>query len=97
MEQGGFDRDAVLCSRLEVADGRFTGKLASLCFGRHKVRIAEDWAKARGVDLDRSWFYSDSYNDLPMLSRVGTAIVVNPDGRLQRHARQRHWRIERWS
>ena len=50
----------VLCSRLEVgADGRFTGKLAQLCFGKHKVPLAETFSSARGLDLNRSWFYSD--------------------------------------
>lgn len=87
----------VLCSRLEVDRGRFTGKLATLCYGTHKVRHAEALARERGFDLDHSWFYSDSYTDLPMLSRVGVAVVVNPDARLERHARRQRWPIERWS
>ncbi len=86
----------VLCTRLEVADGKFTGRLAAKCFGPHKVSLAETFASARGIDLSRSFFYSDSYNDLPMLSRVGHAIAVNPDARLRRHARSRGWRVEQW-
>jgi HAD superfamily hydrolase (TIGR01490 family) len=93
----GLGVEHVLCSRLEVVDGRFTGRLAQMCFRQHKVPIAESFARAHGVDLDASSFYSDSYNDLPMLSRVGTAIAVNPDARLARHARARGWRIEKWS
>ncbi len=89
--------DHVLCTRLEVEGGRFTGRLANLCFGQHKVRIAEEFAAERGVNLDRSWFYSDSYNDLPMLSRVGVPVAVNPDGRLGRHARRHRWRVEHWT
>jgi HAD superfamily hydrolase (TIGR01490 family) len=88
--------DHVLCSRLDVADGRFTGKLAALCFGEHKVRLAEALAAERGIDLARSWFYSDSYTDLPMLRRVGRPVVVNPDSRLGRHARRHQWRVEHW-
>jgi HAD superfamily hydrolase (TIGR01490 family) len=87
----------VLCSRLEVEDGRFTGRLASLCYGGHKVRLAEEWASSRAIDLARSWFYSDSYTDVPMLSRVGRPVVVNPDPRLERHARRRRWPVEVWS
>ncbi|MCA9680460.1 MAG: HAD-IB family hydrolase [Kofleriaceae bacterium] len=87
----------VLCSRLEVEAGRFTGRLADMCFGAHKVTIAERFAAAHGVDLARSWFYSDSYNDLPMLRRVGNSVAVNPDGRLRRHARATGWRIEAWA
>src|SRR5262249_12108340 len=67
----GLGIEHVLCSRLEVEDGKFTGRLAAMCFGRHKVARAETFAADRGIDLARSWFYSDSYNDLPMLSRVG--------------------------
>ena len=87
----------VLSSRLEVVDGKFTGRPAGFGFGMHKVALAEKFAQQYDVDLQRSYFYSDSYNDLPMLRRVGTAIAVNPDIRLRRHARQAGWRIETWS
>ncbi len=93
----GAEIPHVLSSRLQVNDGRFTGRAEALCFGRHKVRLAEAWAAANGVDLAESTFYSDSYNDLPLLSRVGEAVAINPDPRLRRHALQRGWRIEQWS
>ena len=48
------------------------------------------------VDLEASCFYTDSYNDLPMLERVGRPVAVNPDMRLGRHARRRGWAIESW-
>jgi HAD superfamily hydrolase (TIGR01490 family) len=86
-----------LCTRLEVDQGRFTGRLAKLCFGEHKVRLAEAFARQSGIDLAGSAFYSDSYNDLPMLQRVGEAVAVNPDARLLRHARRQGWRVERWA
>jgi len=92
----GLGIEHVLCSRLEVEDGRFTGKLAQMCFGEHKVTLAEQFAAEHGVDLERSWFYSDSFNDLPMLSRVGTAVAINPDARLHAHARIRGWRVDNW-
>jgi HAD superfamily hydrolase (TIGR01490 family) len=92
----GLGIEHVLCTRLEVEDGRFTGKLSAMCFGEHKVTVAERWAAERGVELKRSWFYSDSYNDLPMLKRVGVPVAINPDGRLERHARRNWWRIEQW-
>jgi HAD superfamily hydrolase (TIGR01490 family) len=87
----------VLSSMLEVEGGVFTGRPAAFCFGRHKVALAERWATHHGVDLAASYFYSDSYNDLPMLERVGTAIAVNPDARLRRHARRRGWATPRWA
>lgn len=86
-----------LCSRLEVQDGVFTGRLTQLCFGPHKVTMAERFAQEHGIDLGHSVFYSDSYNDLPMLLRVGTAVAINPDARLRRHARRAGWRIDWWA
>jgi HAD superfamily hydrolase (TIGR01490 family) len=93
----GADIEHVLSSELEVEAGAFTGRPSALCFGHHKVALAEAWAARHGVDLAASYFYSDSYNDLPMLSRVGTAIAVNPDARLARHARRRGWPVQRWA
>jgi HAD superfamily hydrolase (TIGR01490 family) len=93
----GVGIEHVLSSELEVDAGVFTGRPAAFCFGQHKVRLAEAWAERHAVDLAASYFYSDSYNDLPMLERVGTAIAVNPDARLRRHARRRGWAAPRWS
>jgi HAD superfamily hydrolase (TIGR01490 family) len=92
----GLDIEHTLCSRLEVAEGMFTGKMATLCFGRHKVTMAEQFAAKHDIDLASSAFYSDSYNDLPMLERVGRAVAINPDTRLRRHARRRGWPIDWW-
>lgn len=93
----GLGIEHVLSSELEVEGGVFTGRAAALCFGHHKVRLAERWAERHGVDLSASYFYSDSFNDLPLLERVGTAIAVNPDARLARHARRRGWAARRWA
>ncbi len=93
----GVGIEHVLSSELEVVGGAFTGRPSALCFGRHKVALAEQWAASHGIDLARSYFYSDSYNDLPMLARVGTAIAVNPDARLRRHAKKNGWAIQHWS
>lgn len=89
--------DEVLCSRLEVVDGVFTGRLESMCFGEHKVTIAEKFAGQHRVELAKSIFYTDSYNDLPMLKRVGQGVAVNADARLLRQARKRGWRVENWA
>lgn len=87
----------VLCSRLEVVDGRFTGALDSpLCFGHGKVGVARTWAEEHGIDVSRSVFYTDSVTDLPMLEKVGEARVINPDPRLERVARKRGWAIDSW-
>lgn len=81
--------DAFLCTRLEVRDGHFTGRpVEPLCYGPGKIHWAEQLAAERGIDLDQSYFYSDSFTDLPMLQRVGHPIATNPDPRLRRFAQR---------
>lgn len=79
--------DDYLCTRFEVDDGVFTGQLEHpMCYGPGKVELAKAWAREHHVDLSKSYFYTDSYTDLPMLGEVGHPIAVNPDPRLSRHA-----------
>ncbi|HHH29274.1 MAG TPA: HAD-IB family hydrolase, partial [Polyangiaceae bacterium] len=67
----------VLCSRMEVEAGRFTGRLASpLCFGPAKVHRARAWCEQHRVDLAASVFYTDSVSDLPMLEAVAEPRVI---------------------
>lgn len=67
-----------------------TGELESpACFGEGKAVWAERFAAEHGVDLDRSYFYTDSLSDLPLLERVGHPVAVNPDPRLRRLALRR--------
>lgn len=87
----------VLASRMKVEGGVFTGEIEEpFVYGEGKVLAAEAWAAAHEVDLARSVFYTDSISDLPMLERVGTAHVVNPDPRLRWTARRRRWPISYW-
>jgi len=90
--------DDSLSMQYEIVDGRFTGEVVlPLCYGEGKVHYAEELAAEKAIDLDESWFYTDSYTDLPMLERVGHPMVVNPDPRLRREARRRGWPILDWS
>ena len=89
--------EEVLSTQFEVEAGLFTGKLVGpACFGKGKVHWAEELVTRKAVDLGSSWFYTDSYSDLPMLERVGNRVVVNPDPRLKRTAKQRGWTVENW-
>jgi phosphoserine phosphatase len=90
--------DGFICNRLLVDDdGRFTGEAVEpLCFGPGKVTLAERWARSVGATLADTVFYSDSHSDLPMLEAAGHAVVVHPDPRLRRVARQRGWPTVDW-
>lgn len=68
-----------------------------ICYGEGKVHRALRWAKEHDVDLEESYFYTDSFSDVPMLERVGHPRVVNPDPRLRRAALRKGWPIEDWS
>lgn len=84
----------VLATRFEVRDGRFTGRLVEpMCYGVGKVEAALAYAARYGIDLARSYFYTDSVSDQPLLERVGHPIAVNPDRALKKLARARNWPI----
>jgi putative phosphoserine phosphatase/1-acylglycerol-3-phosphate O-acyltransferase len=88
----------VLCTRLEVRDGRFTGGvLQPTCYGEGKAAAARDLAAAHGVDLERSYFYSDSDEDLPLLAAVGKPRPTNPNTRLRSIAAERGWPVRSFS
>jgi HAD superfamily hydrolase (TIGR01490 family) len=88
----------VVSSELEVdASGHFTGRVVEpLCYAAGKVERTERLALVLDFRIDESTFYSDSLTDLPLLERVSQPVVINPDPRLSRIARQRRWRVERW-
>ena len=78
----------------ESVDGIYTGKLVGeLLHGKAKAHAVRALATAEGLDLRRCTAYSDSSNDVPMLSVVGTAVAVNPDPALRDTARRRGWEI----
>jgi HAD superfamily hydrolase (TIGR01490 family) len=78
----------------EVVDGRYTGRLVGeLMHGPAKAEAVLALAEREGLDLGRCTSYSDSANDLPMLSLTGTAVAVNPDTELRAIARARGWAI----
>ncbi len=88
--------DHSLVTRLEVRDGRFTGRAEGpICYGQGKVYWAKQFAEAHGVDLARSYFYTDSVTDVPVLELVGHPRIVQPDRLLRREARRRGWPLVR--
>jgi HAD superfamily hydrolase (TIGR01490 family) len=90
--------DEVLSTTFEVEGGSFTGRLVGpACVGPGKIHWAESLGARRQVDLRQSWFYTDSYTDLPMLERVGNQVIVNPDPRLRFAAKRRGWPVQDWS
>jgi HAD superfamily hydrolase (TIGR01490 family) len=78
----------------EIENGVYTGRLVGdLMHGPAKAAAIQDLAEREGLDLSLCSAYSDSVNDLPMLSAVGRPVAVNPDSALRRVARERGWEI----
>ena len=78
-------------------NGRFTGKPRGLpSFREGKIARVDAWLESMGLwwnNFQRSWFYSDSHNDLPLLLRVTDPVVVDPDATLRAHAEKAGWPI----
>lgn len=78
----------------ESVDGVYTGRLVGeLLHGAAKAEAVKALAVARDLDLSRCAAYSDSANDIPMLSLVGHPYAINPDSTLRKHAREHDWRL----
>ncbi|HEU0041215.1 MAG TPA: HAD-IB family hydrolase [Jiangellaceae bacterium] len=84
--------DSTVATRMIVGpDGKYSGEIEYYAYGETKAAAIREMAEARGYDLTRSYAYSDSSTDLPMLEAVGHPYVVNPDRALRKVAAERGW------
>lgn len=88
----------VLCTELEVKEGIFTGEvIRPTCYGEGKAVAARSLAARVDLDLDESYFYTDSHEDLPLLEAVGRPRPLNPNRQLAQIAKERQWPVRRFS
>jgi HAD superfamily hydrolase (TIGR01490 family) len=89
--------DNLIATEAEMKDGRYTGKVEGVPNMREgKIARLDAWLASRGTTLARfreSWFYSDSRNDVPLLSRVTNPVAVNPDPTLAALALAKGWPV----
>ncbi|HEX6249294.1 MAG TPA: HAD-IB family hydrolase [Nocardioidaceae bacterium] len=85
--------DAVIATRMEVEDGKYTGAIGFYAYAQNKASAIEELAREKGYDLSRSYAYSDSVTDVHMLEIVGHPYAVNPDRELRRIAASRGWPV----
>ena len=82
----------LIATEFVIRDNEFTGEVDGIpCFREGKVKKVEEWVEANGYDLSNATFYSDSFNDLPLLEKVETAIVVDGDDKLIEQAKNNDW------
>lgn len=90
-----LDIEHVMCTQLEVQEGKFTGEVIEPpCYGMGKVYAAEKVSKQFNLDPNQSFFYSDSDEDIELLEWVGKPRPLNPNSRLRRIARGRGWPVQ---
>jgi putative phosphoserine phosphatase / 1-acylglycerol-3-phosphate O-acyltransferase len=88
----------VLCTQLQVRDGRFTGEvIRPACYGQGKAQAARAFARKHRLSLSKSYFYTDSDEDLPLLDLIGRPRPTNPNRRLTEIATSRGWPARRFS
>jgi HAD superfamily hydrolase (TIGR01490 family) len=86
--------DDFIANTLEFENGYATGQLGKpFVAGATKAQIMRDYAAKHDIDLGKSWAYTDSYSDYPMLAVVGHPTAVNPDFRLRTVARSYDWPV----
>jgi HAD superfamily hydrolase (TIGR01490 family) len=87
----------LIATEPEQVGGEFTGRITGTpSFKEGKVIRLEAWLAERGetwASVEASWFYSDSLNDLPLLSSVDHPVAVDPDPTLRAHAEQAGWPV----
>jgi putative phosphoserine phosphatase/1-acylglycerol-3-phosphate O-acyltransferase len=87
----------VLCTELVVRDGVFTGEVVRpTCYGEGKAAAGRKLAERYDLDLDESYFYTDSHEDLPLLEIVGRPRPLNPNRALAQIAKERQWPVRRF-
>lgn len=95
------DDSRILATELEVTEQGYTGKVAGQPnFKEGKLINLKKWLanqQQQGVTYSKTYAYSDSKNDLPLLEWADVAIAVCPDDTLRAHALAHHWAIEDWS
>ena len=89
----GFEN--IVATEVEIIDGVYTGKVYGRpALGQGKITKVEEWASQNNIkDFKDAIFYSDSINDLPLLSEVGVPIAVNPDDQLRNLSIKNNWEV----
>ena len=89
-----FGIEHLIATEPEEIEGHYTGNVVGEpCFREGKVSRLNRWLREHGMDLQDSWFYSDSHNDLPLLERVDHPVAVDPDEILAAQAKTRGWPV----
>ncbi len=88
----------IMCTRMEVSNGKFTGEIVEpACWGEGKAIAGRTFAEKHDINLSKSYFYTDSFEDMPLLEIVGHPRPVNPDKELSAFSMENEWNIFRFN
>jgi HAD superfamily hydrolase (TIGR01490 family) len=92
-----LEADIGISTKLEVCDGRFTGKIDGVHpFGINKNIALAPVLEASCIRPELSWGYGDHHTDAFFLSKLGNPVAINPDRKLTRYANKKGWEIRYW-
>jgi putative phosphoserine phosphatase/1-acylglycerol-3-phosphate O-acyltransferase len=87
----------VMCTKMEVVNGKFTGNIVEpACWGEGKAHASQVLSDTLNLDLSKSYFYTDSAEDMPLLDMVGNPVAINPDKELSAKAYVNDWPVYRF-
>ena len=87
-----FNVQTLIATEFEIKNRQFTGKVIDApCFREGKLNKVQKWVDDNNFDLSKASFYSDSFNDLPLLEKVKTPVIVDGDDKLVEIGKNRDW------
>ena len=87
-----FDVSVLIATEFEIKDNAFTGRVVGTpCFRGGKLNKVSKWINDNNFDLSQASFYSDSFNDLPLLEKVKKPVIVDGDDRIREIGKKNNW------
>lgn len=87
-----FNVKTLIATEFEIKNQQFTGKVIDApCFREGKLNKVQKWVDENNFDLSKASFYSDSFNDLPLLEKVKNPVIVDGDDKLVEIGKNRDW------
>ena len=87
-----FDVSVLIATEFEIKDNAFTGRVVGApCFRAGKLNKVTKWINDNNFDLSQASFYSDSFNDLPLLEKVKKPVIVDGDDKLREIGKNKNW------
>tara|TARA_Y100000768_G_scaffold202794_1_gene152583 strand:- start:320 stop:973 length:654 start_codon:yes stop_codon:yes gene_type:complete len=88
-----FNVSTLIATEFEIENNCFTGNLVDIpCFREGKLKKVEKWVSKNNFNLSEATFYSDSFNDLPLLEKVKYPIIVDGDDKLREIGKNNNWK-----